>query len=57
MNEPWAIRSNTRQIKFNKQSNNKARAFLETHLLPELNDALLSKLMDKFSLIIDPNDS
>lgn len=55
-NEPWQDRSNTKQNKFNKGSNEKAQLFLENELLPKMIVDFSSILIDDFRLFIDPNE-
>lgn len=54
--EPWATRSNTKQDKFNKDSNLKTEIFLEKTLLKIMKRDLDKILDDDFNLYIDDAD-
>lgn len=56
LNEPWELRSNTKQDKFNKEANEKAEIFLANELLPELVKDLSELIGKNAYLYIDEND-
>ena len=57
INEPWEIRSNTKQIKFNKEVNRRTETFLKTEVLPQINKDFGESLeVDMYSLSIDEKD-
>ena len=56
MNEPWDTRSNTKQDKFNKETNQKTQDFLMLEFLPQLQEDFSKLLDDTFILKIDETD-
>lgn len=56
INEPWNNRSNTKQDKFNKETNQKTQDFLMLELLPQLQEDFSELLEDTFALKIDEKD-
>jgi len=54
--EPWMVRSNTKQDKFNKESNLNTEQFLEKTLLEIIKRDLNKILDDDFKLYIDDKD-
>ena len=56
INEPWNNRSNTKQDKFNKETNQKTQDFLMLELLPQLQEDFSELLEDTFALKIDQKD-
>ena len=56
INEPWDNRSNTKQDKFNKETNQKTQDFLMLELLPQLQEGFSELLEDTFALKIDEKD-
>lgn len=55
-NEPWQERSNTKQDKFNKESNQKSEEFLRNILVPQMRSDFVSLIEEEFQIDIDPND-
>ncbi len=55
-NEPWLERSNTKQDKFNKESNLKTVKFLEDVLLDIMKNDLKELIGDGFTLYLDDDD-
>lgn len=51
--EPWQERSNTKQELFNNEANARAINFIETRLMPSIQNGLSASLIGKFSLAID----
>lgn len=56
MNEPWDNRSNTKQDKFNKETNLKTQEFLKREFLPQLQKDFSELLDDRFILKVDEID-
>ena len=56
INEPWDTRSNTKQDKFNKETNQKTQDFLKSEFLPQLQEDFSELLEDTFALKIDQKD-
>ncbi len=54
--EPWLERSNTKQDKFNKESNLKTEKFLEDVLLDVMKNDLKKLIDDDFDLYLDEKD-
>lgn len=48
VNEPWESRSNTKQDKFNKDSNEKTKYFLEKEFIPVLQNDFKDMIDDEF---------
>ena len=55
-NEPWQDRSNTKQDKFNKESNQKTEGFLKNKFLPQIKEDFRKLLIDEFQIKIDEKD-
>lgn len=54
--EPWEKRTNTKQDKFNKESNNRVECFIRNNLIKMI-DEYLCKLLDKdYELVTDEED-
>ena len=54
--EPWEDRSNTKQDKFNKESNQKTEEFLKNEFLPQMNEDLKKLINDEFKIGVDERD-
>ena len=54
--EPWMERSNTKQDKFNKESNLKTEEFLKNEFLPQMEEDFKNMLDDEFRIGIDANE-
>jgi len=54
--EPWENRSNTKQDKFNKESNQKTEEFLKSEFLPQIEKDFRNMLNDEFRISIDNKD-
>ena len=54
--EPWQKRSNTKQDKFNKESNQKTEDFLKNEFAPQLESDFRDMLSDEFHIRIDESD-
>ncbi|VWL85771.1 nucleotidyl transferase AbiEii/AbiGii toxin family protein [Oceanivirga miroungae] len=57
LDEPWENRTNTKQDKFNKNSNKKTQDFLKNEFLPQINKDLKKLLNDEFKVSIDESDA
>ncbi|UTC66970.1 MULTISPECIES: nucleotidyl transferase AbiEii/AbiGii toxin family protein [unclassified Treponema] len=55
--EPWKERSNTKQDKFNKISNQKTAEFLKNEFVPQMEDDFRNMLDEEFRISIDNEDS
>ena len=56
VDEPWKKRSNTKQDKFNKESNQKTEDFLKSEFVPRLESDFRDMLDEEFHIRIDEND-
>jgi predicted nucleotidyltransferase component of viral defense system len=54
--EPWKERSNTKQDKFNKDSNRKTEEFLKNKFLPQMEKDFRNMLNEDFRISIDDKD-
>ena len=54
--EPWQERSNTKQDKFNKESNQKTEDFLKNEFVPQLESDFRDMLNEEFHIRIDESD-
>ena len=56
VDEPWKKRSNTKQDKFNKESNQKTEDFLKSEFIPQLESDFRDMLDEEFHIRIDEKD-
>ena len=56
INEPWEVRSNTKQDIFNKEANARAEEFLRTAFLPTITADLSKELNGRIKCFIDEDD-
>ena len=54
--EPWEQRSNTKQEKFNKESNRRVGEFLKNEFLPQMKSDLQNIIQNKSHMYIDDTD-
>lgn len=54
--EPWEQRSNSKQDKFNKESNKRTEDFLSNEFIPQMREELKNLLDEDFEVKIDEND-
>ncbi len=56
IDEPWQERSNTKQDKFNKESNHKTEEFLRNEFVPQIERDFRGMISDHFRIRIDESD-
>lgn len=54
--EPWQVRSNRQQDKFNKESNQKTEEFLKNEFVPQLESDFRDMLNEEFHISIDESN-